>query len=199
MDHNESAPKGPMTANGAPFPIASGLAEVFARFRDRGEGAVATYIPELAKADPGLFGIALVTADGQVYEVGDSRAEFTIQSISKPFVYGLALEDHGQEAVMARVGVEPTGEAFNSIVMDEKNNRPFNPMVNAGAIATAALIKGNGFAARLGRLLPADQPSGGRGVHRDAPPDRRRPEPQGAEPAPRPVAVGRLHARGRGR
>jgi glutaminase len=74
--------------------------------------------------------------------VGDADALFTIQSISKPLVYGLALEDHGTAGVLRRVGVEPTGEAFNSIVMDEANNRPFNPMVNAGAIATTALIRG---------------------------------------------------------
>ena len=66
-------------------------------------GKVATYIPELAKADPNRFGIALVTADGQIYEAGDARHLFTIQSISKPFVYGLALEDHGQDYVLARL------------------------------------------------------------------------------------------------
>ena len=73
----------------------------------------------------------------QVYEVGDATPRFTIQSISKPFIYGLALEDHGRERCSAQVGVEPTGDAFNSIVLDERSNRPFNPMVNAGAIATA--------------------------------------------------------------
>ncbi len=78
---------------------------------------------------------------------------FTIQSISKPLVYGLALEDHGTTEVLRKVGVEPTGEAFNSIVMDEINNRPFNPMVNAGAIATTALIKGNGPEERFARIL----------------------------------------------
>jgi glutaminase len=73
--------------------------------------------------------------------------------VSKPFIFGLALEDHGRESVLQRVGVEPTGEAFNSIVLDEHSNRPFNPMVNAGAIATADLIQGSDYPARVGRML----------------------------------------------
>lgn len=140
-------------ASSAPFPILACLREIHALYRDDFSGAVATYIPELAKVDPALFGIAMVTADGHVYEVGDAAHAFTIQSISKPFVYGLALEDHGIAPVMSKVGVEPTGEAFNSIVMDEKNNRPFNPMVNAGAIASTAMITGNGRDERSGRIL----------------------------------------------
>lgn len=134
-------------------PILSSLQEMHAKYRENFNGKVATYIPELAEADPRQFGIALVTADGQIYEVGDARHLFTIQSISKPFVYGLALEDYGQDYVLGKVGVEPSGDAFNSIVFDERSNRPFNPMVNAGAIATTALIKGEGHDDRLTRLL----------------------------------------------
>jgi glutaminase len=78
---------------------------------------------------------------------------FTIQSISKAFIYGLALEDRGREYVNSKVSVEPTGEAFNSIVLDEKTNRPYNPMVNAGAIATTDLIEGHGATERLKRIL----------------------------------------------
>jgi glutaminase len=85
--------------------------------------------------------------------VGDCKQLFTIQSISKPFVYGLALEDHGLEHVLKKVGVEPTGEAFNAIVLDEASNRPFNPMVNAGAIATADLIQGKDYPERVSRML----------------------------------------------
>lgn len=134
-------------------PLVASLREIHAKYAINFAGKVATYIPELAKADPGLFGIALVTADGHVYEVGDARHPFTIQSISKPFVYGMALEDHGVDYVLTKVGVEPTGEAFNSIVFDDRNNRPFNPMVNAGAIATAALIRGESAEQRLDRVL----------------------------------------------
>jgi len=148
-------------------PILSSLKEIRAKYRDDFSGKVATYIPELAKADPRLFGIALVTADGQVYEVGDANDLFTIQSISKPFVYGFALEDHGVDYVFGKVGVEPTGEAFNSIVFDERHNRPFNPMVNAGAIATTALIKGKGHDRRLARLLGKFSDLAGRSLEID--------------------------------
>jgi glutaminase len=134
-------------------PILAALQEMHASYRGNFDGKVASYIPELAKADPNRFGIALVTADGQIYEAGDARDLFTIQSISKPFVYGLALEDNGEDYVLGKVGVEPSGDPFNSIVFDERSNRPFNPMVNAGAIATTALIKGGGHDERRSRLL----------------------------------------------
>ena len=107
--------------------------------RSLDEGEVATYIPELGQADPSSFGIVVVTTDGHVYEVGDTDLEFTIQSISKPFVFGMALEDCGRDAVLERVGVEPSGNPFNAIVVDDRN-RPFNPMVNAGAIVATGLI-----------------------------------------------------------
>jgi glutaminase len=134
-------------------PIPELIARVYARHRDCAEGEVATYIPELGKADPAKFGICVVTAEGRVYEVGDCDEPFTIQSISKPFVYGLALEDHGRDEVLRRVGVEPSGEAFNSIVLDEATRRPFNPMVNAGAIATSALVVGASPRERFARVL----------------------------------------------
>src|SRR5690606_15375678 len=103
-------------------------------------GEVASYIPELASADPGWFGISMVTADGSVYEVGDTRREFTIQSISKPLTFALALETVGEEVVREHVDVEPSGEAFNSINLQPGTGRPLNPMVNAGAIATTSLV-----------------------------------------------------------
>src|SRR6476660_4947456 len=102
-------------------------------------GAIADYIPELSKADPNNFGISIATTDGYVYEVGDSDVPFTIQSISKAFVFALALETIGAERVESVIGVEPSGEAFNSIRL-RTDNRPFNPMVNAGAIACSGLI-----------------------------------------------------------
>lgn len=149
------------------WPILAALREIHDKYRDDYSGRIAAYIPELAKADPKLFGIALVTADGQAYEVGDANHLFTIQSISKPFVYGLALEDRGLDYVLTKVGVEPTGEAFNSIVLDERRNRPFNPMVNAGAIATTALIKGSSHDQRLTRLLEKLSEFAGRSLEID--------------------------------
>jgi glutaminase len=134
-------------------PFRGYLGDLHEKYQSLRDGAVADYIPELALANPDWFGICVVTVDGQVFEVGDCSQLFTIQSISKAFVYGMALEDHGRDYVNSKVSVEPTGEAFNSIVLDEKTNRPYNPMVNAGAIATADLIKGNGATERLKRML----------------------------------------------
>jgi glutaminase len=103
-------------------------------------GNVADYIPELGKADPAHFGISLATLDGHVYEVGDSRIAFTIQSMSKPFVFALALDTLGAARVESVIGVEPSGDPFNSIRLNA-DNHPFNPMVNAGAIACSGLIR----------------------------------------------------------
>ena len=105
----------------------------------RPAATVADYIPELGKADPDHFGISLATLDGHVYEVGDTRMPFTIQSMSKPFVFALALDTLGAARVESAIGVEPSGDPFNSIRLNA-DNHPFNPMVNAGAIACSGLI-----------------------------------------------------------
>ncbi len=130
------------------MPLSAYLADLLEEVRRIEGGEVATYIPELAKADPRALAIAITALDGKTYAVGDADLPFTIQSVSKPFLYGLALQEYGRETVLKHVGVEPTGDAFNSTVMDEVNNRPFNPMVNAGAIAVTALVKGEGYKAR---------------------------------------------------
>src|SRR5438445_1220721 len=109
-------------------------------------GAVADYIPELGKADASHFGISRAALDGHVYEVGDTRVPFTIQSMSKPFVFALALDTLGAERVESVIGVEPSGDPFNSIRLNAENH-PFNAMVNAGAIACSGLLhadKGDG-------------------------------------------------------
>ena len=145
-----------MDAETAPVelcPIRRILSDLHRRFQPLEQGAVATYIPELAQADPDWFGISLATADGHVYEVGDTRQPFTIQSISKPFVYGLALEDRGKPAVLEKIGVEPTGDAFNEISLESGTGRPLNPMINAGAIAAASLVAGHSFEDRWQRIL----------------------------------------------
>ncbi|TVQ84592.1 MAG: glutaminase A, partial [Chromatiaceae bacterium] len=116
-------------------------------------GEVASYIPELTRADPTWLGIAMVTVDGHVYQVGDSRQSFTIQSISKAITYGLALEDRGLDQVLAKVGVEPSGEAFNSISLEPETGRPLNPMINAGAIATTGLVLAKPDAPPMQRIL----------------------------------------------
>lgn len=141
-----------MLRRGPTSPFHAYLEELHARLATLRDGAVADYIPELARAAPDSFAISFATVDGHVYSVGDAATEFSIQSVSKPFVYGEALQRLGMEAVLRRVGVEPTGEAFNSIVLDQKNNRPFNPMVNAGAIAVAALMGGDSQEERIARM-----------------------------------------------
>ena len=135
-------------------PFRTYLNSLHQRFVTVKDGTPANYIPELARANPDWFGISVVTVDGKRFNTGDSAQTFTIQSISKPFVYGLALEKHGREYVNTKVGVEPTGDAFNSLIrLDEKSKRPHNPMINAGAIATAGLITGADSTDRLKQML----------------------------------------------
>ena len=134
-------------------PLAGYLQRVLERHRANADGAVATYIPELGKADPSWFGIAAATLDGTVHAVGDTRIPFTIQSISKPLTYALILDDLGEIAVRSRIGVEPTGDAFNAITLDPATGRPLNPMVNAGAIAAAGLVRPAADGSALDRLL----------------------------------------------
>lgn len=116
------------------------------------DGALACYIPELATVDPSGFGLSLSSSDGFVYESGDARVEFTIQSISKPFTYALALDQIGEAAVDVKIGVEPSGEAFNEISVDGTTKTPKNPMINAGAIAAVSLIPGSSPDERFARI-----------------------------------------------
>ena len=116
------------------------IEELHERYKPLDEGQVATYIPELGKADPEAFGIALMSSEGQVFQAGDCDVPFTIQSVSKPFTFGLAIEAYGTDWVARHVGVEPSGDAFNAIELQNGTNRPFNPMVNSGAITVTALL-----------------------------------------------------------
>lgn len=136
-----------------PLNLQEHLDDLLHRYQPLRSGKVADYIPELAKMNPDLFSICVATVDGQIYEAGDADQLFTVQSISKVFMHGLALEDHGRDHLLTKVGVEPTGDAFNAIVLDEQSKRPYNPMVNAGAIAITSLIKGSSPSERLDRLL----------------------------------------------
>lgn len=123
-------------------------------------GELAAYIPELAAADPDRLALAMCMLDGTRYAVGDSGTTFTIQSVSKPFSYALALAGHGLDAVLAKVGVEPSGEAFNEISLEVDSGRPLNPMINAGALTVHSLLDDEtvrrGFAAFAGRDLEVD-------------------------------------------
>lgn len=129
-------------------------------------GHVADYIPELATVDPERFGVSLATVDGATYAAGDADVPFTIQSISKPFVYALALADRGPAEVLARVDVEPSGEAFHELSLEAGTGRPLNAMINAGAIAVHTLVGSSedrfdrilaGLSAFAGRQLDVDE------------------------------------------
>lgn len=146
------------------------LQEIHDKYRDLDEGKIYITEPGLHYVDDSQFGICAVTTDGSIYEVGDSRLDFFIQSVSKLFAYGLALEDHGRTAVLKRVDVEPTGDAYNAVIKVETNSkRPHNPMVNAGGIAITSLIKGDGPAKRLTRILEMYERYTGHRVFIDAP------------------------------
>jgi len=111
------------------------------------------YAPELAGEERDDFAICLVTVGGEVFHAGDSSVRFPLQSISKVFAYALALTDRGPQAVLEHVGVEPSGDAFASIRFDERHNRPYNPMVNAGALLTSDLVHGRNPDEKLERLV----------------------------------------------
>jgi glutaminase len=141
--------------------------DIHRKYENFDEGAVATYIPELAKADPRHFGICMATVDGHVVRVGDWEHEFTIQSICKPFAFQMALEEFGRDHTLKHVGVEPSGDAFNSIELDPKTMRPFNPMINAGAIAISSLIKKNPRGAGVQAYVDKMQLAAGRTLRID--------------------------------
>lgn len=121
-------------------PVQAYLENLLAELEHDTSGAVADYIPELANADPDRLGLGLATVDGAVYLAGDHDVTFSIQSMSKPFTYALALAERGLEVVDQHVGVEPTGDAFNSISLEPGTGRPRNPMINAGAITATSLV-----------------------------------------------------------
>lgn len=134
-------------------PIPDYLSEVLAAVAPDRSGAVADYIPELACVDPEPLGVAVSTVDGTIYGAGAMNTPFTIQSISKPFVYALALADRGLDAVLEKVDVEPSGEAFNELSLEELSGRPLNPMINAGAIAVHTLVGEHPSGDRSDRIL----------------------------------------------
>ncbi len=120
-----------------------------------GKGKVASYIPALERANPDHIGVCIADIQGNIFMAGDYKQKFTIQSISKTISLMLAIMDNGAEEVFGKVGMEPTGDAFNSIIRLEtiSPSKPLNPMINAGAIAVASLIKGDSSEEKFNRLL----------------------------------------------
>lgn len=119
-----------------------------------GQGAKANYIPELEKMDENLFSVCVVTTDDRSFQMGDAEARFTIQSISKVISLATALEDVGASEVFARVGMEPTGDPFNSIIrLEGEFAKPLNPFINAGAIAVMSCVKGDSSEEKFQHVL----------------------------------------------
>jgi glutaminase len=134
--------------------VKAAVNEAYAKFKNDTAGKNADYIPYLAHVDSKLFGIAVVTADNKVYTIGDVSYSFSIQSISKVFTLALAMEELGADKVFDRIGSEPTGRPFNSVLaVVDMPTHTGNPLVNAGAIATTSLISGAGANAKWNKIL----------------------------------------------
>jgi glutaminase len=150
-------------------PIPDYLSHVLETARPNQGGAPAAYIDTLAQADTSKMAVALAMVDGNVYSAGDDTVEFSIQSISKAFVYAIAIEDAGLDKVLAKIGVEPSGDKFNQLSLERTTNRPMNPMINAGAITANSLVVSPTATAheRTDRILKVLSRLAGRQLHVD--------------------------------
>lgn len=142
---------GPRSRSGDP--ISRELARLLETAAADTGGQLCTSIPELANVEPDRFGIAVASVAGRRYRAGDADVAFTLQSVSKPFVFALAVADLGLDTVARHVGFEPSGEPFNAISLEPGTGRPSNPMINAGAIVTSALVTGAHPDERFERIL----------------------------------------------
>jgi glutaminase len=149
----------PMIASAQAIPSAEVLnrvvQEAYDRYKDIKDGATADYIPELAKVPSDLFGLAIVTARGDVYTAGDVNYSFSIQSVSKPFTAALVMQEQGNaNAIAERIGVEPTGLPFNSILATQVLKPvSVNPLVNSGAIASVSMVKAKDAQERFAKIM----------------------------------------------
>jgi len=139
------------------------LNDAYNKFKDVKEGANADYIKELATVDPKIFGISIVTTDGQVYTAGDVKSMVSIQSVSKAFTMAKIIEEQGHQAIQDKIGVDATGEVFNSITAIERmRGKEINPLVNPGAIAASSLINGADSSAKWKSILQVHSDFAGR-------------------------------------
>ena len=160
----------PMSGGLTKEQIEAALNEAYDKFKDLKEGKNADYIKELANVDPNIFGIALITTDGQVYTKGDITSMVSIQSVSKVFTMARVLEEQGPKAVQDKIGVDATGMRFNSIVAVElQRGKEINPLVNPGAIAASSLIAGSDSAAKWKHIVEVQSDFAGRPLSLDMP------------------------------
>ena len=151
------------SAGASAVDINTALDEAYNKFINVTEGKNADYIKELANVDPKIFGIALVTTDGQVFTKGDIASMVSIQSVSKAFVMAQIIEESGHQAVQDKIGVDATGLKFNSIVaVEEHRGKEINPLVNPGAIAATSLVMGADSAAKWKSILNKQSEFAGR-------------------------------------
>lgn len=143
--------------------IETALKEAYSKYKDIKEGANADYIPALAKVDPDIYGIALVTMDGKLFTMGDIRSEVSIQSISKVFTMALVMDESGTDAIENNMGVDATGQVFNSIyAIEQHKGSEMNPLVNAGAITATSMVKGDSYDAIWNKILTTYEAFAGR-------------------------------------
>ena len=143
--------------------IQAALDEAYAKYKDVTDGKNADYIKELANVDPRIFGIALVTADGEVFTIGDIESKVSIQSVSKVFTMAKVIEEQGHQALQDKIGVDATGEVFNSITAVERmRGKEINPLVNPGAIAATSLVSGADSAAKWKNIVQVHSDFAGR-------------------------------------
>jgi glutaminase len=129
-----------------PKTIQQAIDAAYDKYKGLDEGAVADYIPALAKVDPKVYGIALVTVDGKVYTAGDLKTEISIQSISKVFTMAKVMDESGTDAIYDNMGVDATGQVFNSIIaIEQYKGSEMNAMVNPGAITATSMVKGKSY------------------------------------------------------
>src|SRR5262245_18078011 len=148
-------------------PYQSAIDAAYAKYKDLQEGKNADYIPALAKVDPNVFGVALVTADGKVYSAGDLTTEVSIQSISKVFTMALVMNEQGPDAIYNNIGVDATGMRFNSIVSVEQSKKlaggpEMNALVNPGAITATSMVTGASREEIWNKILTVNSDCAGR-------------------------------------
>ena len=146
-------------------PVLTYLRGVHAELAQMHDGEPYVVNPSSSSVNPNDFGIALATVDGQIYEVGTTQKRFSLQSISKPLSYGLAIAEFGHEKVDEYVDVEPSGDPFNEISLNPDTGRPANAMINAGALAVSSLIKGSGGRSAIQRIESAYSDFAARPLH----------------------------------
>ena len=191
----------PFDEESTPSPISTGelpqadevrvvVTEAYERYRANGDGAVADYIPVLAEASPDWFGISVVGARGRSFEIGDVERTFSIQSVSKPFVFALVCEAIGYGEARRRLGVNSTGFPFDSLMAVELNvDRTMNPLVNAGAMAATSLVPGDTAEEKWERVRDGLSRFAGRELSRERGGLRLGVRHQPAQPGHRPPAA----------